>query len=246
MSRRKKTQLEKWFSLSRHKRRAGAKNLGDSISTDFKAQKNTLIAGDSIEYTHGSNNDIETHFNELEKEFINQSQLCFTHAKIIVLIRREFKISTYYPLFETLWAKEKKHLLKNLNTRWLIAAADTFADHSKDKSIQASAVACSCLINTLKIQETERYITNTLNTQDDAEKINHLKNENRIALFDGTSALAVGTDDTLRNMRWRIDKIAKENVTGEILLELFKRLHEHDTVYQRFKKRHHRNRTAWW
>ena len=70
--------------------------------------------------------------------------------------------------------------------------------------------------------------------------------EERVALFDGTSAFAVGTDDTLRNMRWRIDKVAKINIAGEILLEIFLRMQKHNTVYKRFKDKHTRNKTGWW
>ena len=101
-------------------------------------------------------------------------------------------------------------------------------------------------MNTVKIQESERFITNLDNCIDDIEKINRLDNEERIPLFDGTSVFKVGTDDTLRNMRWRINKAAKINIAGEILLEIFLRLQEHDTVFKRLKDRHKRSRTGWW
>jgi hypothetical protein len=38
MGRRDKSRFEKWFSLSRHKRRAGAKILTDQVLLDFKEQ----------------------------------------------------------------------------------------------------------------------------------------------------------------------------------------------------------------
>jgi hypothetical protein len=47
-------------------------------------------------------------------------------------------------------------------------------------------------------------------------------------------------------MRWRIDKAAKINIAGEILLEIFSRLQEYDTVYRRFKDKHTRDKTGWW
>jgi len=78
------------------------------------------------------------------------------------------------------------------------------------------------------------------------KKIARLDNEERFSLFDGTSVFKVGTDDTLRNMRWRIDKVAKLNVAGNILLEIFLRLQTYDTVYKRFKDRHIRDKTGWW
>lgn len=245
MARRDKTKIEKFFSLSRHKRRANAKKLSTMISTDFKMQKKIMIEGLDKNYTHGSSNDLEGHFNALRKEFSGESELVYTHARIIVLIRREFEEKKHFELFEQLWSEEKDFLLNNLNTRWLISAADTFSDYSKDQTVQALSMACVCLLNTVKIQETERYITHADTCEDDPERIEQLQQE-RVPLFDGTSAYAVGTDDTLRNMRWRIDKLAKINVAGEILLEVFKRLQEHDTVYKRFKDRHMRKRTGWW
>lgn len=246
MSRRDKSRFEKWFSISRHKRRLGARKLSDQISMDFNKQKSKFIAKGEIIYTHGSANKLEDHFTALKNEFAGQSELCYTHAKIIVLIRRDCEAKNQYQIFEQLWYEEKDFLLKNLNTRWLIAATDTFADHSNYDSVRSLSVACACLLNTVKIQETERFITNAQNCEDDKRIIDKLDNEERIALFDGTSVFKVGTDDTLRNMRWRIDKVAKINIAGEILLEIFLRLQKYDTVYKRLKDRHTRDKTGWW
>jgi len=246
MSRKDKTKFEKWFSLSRHIRRSGAIELSDQITTDFSQQKQIIIDGSEVQYTHGSSNNLEEHFIALRDEFVGQSELCFTHAKIIVLIRRDFEAKNHFVLFEKLWKVEKDYLLKHLNTRWLISAADTFADFSDNDSIKSLSVACSCLLNTVKIQESEHFITNFDIFIDDKEKIARLDNEERVPLFDGTSVFKVGTDDTLRNMRWRIDKVAKINTAGEILLEIFLRLQEHDTVFKRLRDRHKRSKTGWW
>jgi len=212
MSRRDKTKFEKWFSLSRHKRRSGAIELSDQIATDFSQQKQIIIDGSEVQYTHGSSNNLEEHFIALRDEFIGQSELCLTHAKIIVLIRRDFEAINHFAIFEQLWKEEKDYLLKNLNTRWLISAADTFADFSDDESVKGLSLACSCLLNTVKMQESERFITNAQSAVTDKEKLNRLDNEERIPLFDGTSVFKFGTDDTLRNMRWRIDKAAQLNI----------------------------------
>lgn len=246
MGRRNKSTFEKWFSLQRHKRRAGAKKLNELINNDYEQQKKIIIDGKKPIYTHGSSHDISQHFSALEKEFVGQSQLCYTHAKLIVLLRREYNVESTFQSFVELWEEQHSYLLKELNTRWLVAAADSFSDHSKTPEIQAAAVACSCLINTIKLQETERFITDTYDCPDISHKVEHLQNENRLALFDGTSGFAVGTDDTLRNMRWRIDKLAKQNIAGKILKTVFIRIQYHDNVYYRFKNRHTRKKTMWW
>jgi len=246
MSRRDKNKFEKWFSFIRHKRRSGAKELSEHILIDFSHQKQIVINGDQIKYTHGSSNNLDEHFIAMRDEFIGQSELCYTHAKIIVLIRRDFDSKNHFELFEQLWKKEKDYLLKNLNIRWLISATDTFADFSDDEAIKGLSLACSCLLNTVKIQESENFITNFDSYVDDKEKIARLDNEERIPLFDGTSVFKVGTDDTLRNMRWRIDKAAKVNIAGEVLLEIFLRLQEHNNIFKRLRDRHKRNKTGWW
>jgi len=246
MSRRDKNRFERWFSLSRHKRRSGAKELSEHIATDFSQQRKMIIDGSEIHYTHGSSNNLEEHFAALRDEFINQSELCYTHAKIIVLIRRDFDAENHFVLFKQLWKEEKDYLLKHLNTRWLISATDTFSDLSDDDSIKSLSIACSCLLNTVKIQESEHFITNYDSYEVDSKKITRLDNEERVPLFDGTSVFKIGTDDTLRNMRWRIDKVAKINIAGEILLEIFLRLQEYDTVFKRLKDRHSRSKTGWW
>jgi len=246
MSRRDKTSFEKWFSLSRHKRRSGAIELSDQIATDFSQQKQIIIDGNEIHYTHGSSDNLEEHFIALKDEFIGQSELCYTHAKIIVLIRRNFDAKNYFTIFEQLWKEEKDYLLKNLNTRWLISATDTFTDFSDDDSVKGLSLACSCLLNTVKMQESERLITNTESSITDNEKLNRLDNEERIPLFDGISVFKFGTDDTLRNMRWRIDKASKLNIAGAILLEIFLRLQQFDNIYKRSKERHVRDKTGWW
>jgi len=246
MSRRDKTRFERWFSLSRHKRRSGAKELSENIATDFSQQRKMVIDGDKIHYTHGSSDNLKAHFVALRDEFIGQSELCYTHAKIIVLIRRDFDSENHFVLFEQLWKEEKDFLLKNLNIRWLISATDTFADLSDDDAIKSLSIACSCLLNTIKIQESEHFITNYDSFEDDSKKITRLDNEERVPLFNGVSVFKVGTDDTLRNMRWRIDKAAKINIAGEILLEIFLRLQEYDSVYKRLRDRHKRSKTGWW
>lgn len=88
---------------------------------------------------------MKDHFVALKNEFLGQDELCYTHAKIVVLIRRDFQAKKYFTLFEQLWHKEEKHLLKNLDTRWLIVAADTFSDYSDDDTIRGLSVACSCI-----------------------------------------------------------------------------------------------------
>lgn len=69
----------------------------------------------------------------------------------------------------------------------------------------------------------------------------------RVPLFDGLSAATVGADDTLRNMRWRLQDVCAQRTLGAVVLEIFDRLQNegHDNVYLRFRQRHTRDKTRW-
>ena len=69
MGRRNKSRFERWFSLSRHKRRGGAKELSDQIMTDFSNQKQIIISGIKIQYTHDSSNTLDEYLESLRVEY---------------------------------------------------------------------------------------------------------------------------------------------------------------------------------
>jgi hypothetical protein len=243
MGRRDKNRFEKWFSFSRHKRRFGAQQLSDQILEDFQVQKKNIIEGDDVIYTYGSEHKIENHFDDLRKEFSGQSELVYTHAKLIVLIRRDFKTKEHYKLFESLWRSEKEFLLQNLNVRWLCSATDTFTDYSKDDTTRALALTCSLLVNTIKINETERFVQHANKLTNDPKTVDKLEFER---VFDGNPTFKIGTDDAMRNLKWRLDKLSHKNIAGEILLEIFNRAQIHETMFKRLKESHTSKKTEWW
>ena len=246
MLKKEKSRFIKWFSFSRHIRRKKASNYLYIFNEDISDLKQKVINTEKIKYTHGSKNDIEDHMEDLRSEFSGQSELCYTIAKIIVLIRRNYKTEKYFDLFEKIWLNEYEFLLKNLNTRWLISSSDTFADQTKDQTELAYAIACSCLINSVKISESERFLEDAEMNKINKKKKLLLDSETRFPLFDGMSVFKFGTDDTLRNMSWRFNKIPDQLICGKILKEVFNRLQIHDTAFKRAKLRHSRKRTEWW
>jgi len=246
MAVRKKTRLERLLSFNQHRKRKGAAQaLAVSSDIDFSVLKSNLITGDEIKYTHGSSKDIQTHISALKDEFNGQSELLYYHAQLIVFMRREFKVKENFSAFEKLWKMEKDYLLKHLNTRWLMSAADTFSDYSNDALAKTVVMNVILLINTIKLNETERFLQSTDKHPDDQQKLEILQSK-RVALPDGMSGFAVGTDDTLRNMRWRIEEISSLHPLGDMLLEVFNRVQNYETVYKRFRDRHTRKKTSWW
>lgn len=244
---RKRSRFENWFSFNQHKKRFGADSVAKSLEgIDIQALKNTIISGEGITYTYGSSKDVNEHIRNLKDEFIGQPELAYHHAKLIVLIRRDYKAKEHFAQFNALWEAEADFLCQYLNTRWLISACDTFIDHSDDPLLKATVLNANVLINTLKLSESERFLIASENNQIDEARKQRLQTE-RLALFDGTSGFAVGTDDSLRNMRWRIDDVAKQHeLGGKILLQVFENIQQHNNLYGRFRQLHTRDKTAWW
>lgn len=244
---RKRTRLENWFSFNQHKKRFGANKVADCIhDAETEKLKHQIIEGEEPAYTYGSSKDINEHIDSLRNEFIGQSELAYYHAKLIVLIRRDYRASEHFAQFESIWQQHADFLCAALNTRWLISACDTFIDCSEDTLLKATLLNACVLINTLKLCESERFLTST-ELAEVSEKRRHLLQTERLALFDGTSGFAVGTDDTLRNMRWRLDAIAKNHeLGGKILTRIFDNVQKDGNVYARFRAWHTRPKTAWW
>ncbi len=244
---RKKSKFEQWFSFSRHQRRFGADKVYAALNNvDIEQLKNNLIHGEHIQYTYGSDKDLNTHIQNLKQEFVGQAELNHFHASLIVLIRREIDVEINYQKFKALWLSERDFLLGSLNIRWLLSACDTFIDYDDDTTLQAILMNAIVMINTIKAQETEAILCDIHYHENEQKK--HTLQTERVGLFEGTSALAVGTDDTLRNMRWRLDKVCAHHELGQIVLEIFDRLQKDDNnnIYMRTKQRHTRERTRWW
>jgi len=212
---------------------------------DLTTLKNSIIQGSKKIYTHGSSNNLSEHLESLRDEFIGDSELCYVVARTIVLIRRESQTKENYKTLETLLMKEGDFLLRNLNLRWLISISDTISEHSSCSESRALALCATILGNTVKIYETERYLEKNNHSKEDPERLRILQSE-RVPLMGGMSGFCIGTDDTLRNMRFRMNTVCEGNPIGKLLLEIFTRIQYEDTGYGRLKKRHTRSRTSWW
>lgn len=244
---RQKSRFEQWFSFSRHKRRHGADKVYQALkNVDLNQLKSVQISGDAKQYTYGSAKDLNEHIANLRQEFVGEPEINHYHATLIVLIRRDIDAQDNYAKFKALWLSEQDFLLKSLNTRWLISACDTFIDFDEDVGFKALLMNAIVLINTIKLHETENLLCDVTLIENPETK--QTLQTQRVALFDGTSAMAVGTDDTLRNMRWRLDKLCREYALGQIVIEIFERLQldKNNNVYSRAKNRHTRERTRWW
>jgi hypothetical protein len=248
MSRRSKTRIEKWFSFNRYRRRFGARALAaDLLGDDLETLKRSIVSGDQAEYAYGSLPDVQAHLQRLRREFIGRPELIYHHAALIVLIRRESEVARNFARFKQLWLAEQAFLSEHLDLRWLVAACDTLIDHDPDAALRAALMNGVLLVNTVKLQETERFLQSQAGVADDLQAVAALQS-GRIGLCDGLSAFVAGTDDTLRNMRWRLERVCAVHPLAHIVLVIFERLQlpVNDNVYSRFRQRHTRDRTRWW
>ena len=244
MAPRKKTKLEKFFSFNQHRRRFGApKSVNETQG--ITSLKSTIIPGQKKVYTHGSSKNLKEHLKSLRDEFIGDPELCYFVAKKIVLIRRESKVSENFQSLEKLLKKENEFLFKKLNLRWLVSIADTISEHSESREERALALCATLLGNTVKIYETERFLEKNETSKDNPERLKLLQSS-RVPLIDGMSGFCIGTDDTLRNMLFRMNTLCENSYVGKLVQEVFSRIQSENTGYSRLKNKHTRPRTSWW
>lgn len=191
--------------------------------------------------------DLEKHLEGLRHQFIGQSELCFYHANLIVLLRRGYKTDDIFSEFERLWHTEKEYLLSHLSLRWIVSACDTFIDHTNDKTRAAILMNVPTLMNTLKVYETEQFL------QFRAD-LTPLVNDNiaslyrsDLSLYDGLTYFRIGSDDTLKNMRNRYERFShSDKLATSILLNVFDKLQINNSAFATMRALHKDEKSKWW
>jgi hypothetical protein len=241
---RKKSGLESLLSFNRFRKRWGARKFAQAVE-DYEAMKRDLVEDSPVPHKSGKKRSLDEHMANLRLEFKGQPEILFHHAKLIVLLRREFDVGNTYRQFQDLWQQEVEFLTAHLDLRWLISACDTFADHDDDGSVRAIAMMASLFGNTIKIYETDRFISERADAGAKTERIEQLQTS-RVQCFDGVYLLKVGSDDTLRNMHWRLKPFFQSGVIGKIAQTIYDRMQQYDTAYGRMRALHHHDRSKWW
>jgi hypothetical protein len=176
--------------------------------------------------------DLPTHFTALEREFRGGIRLIHFHACAIVSIRRSRDLDSALDCFNALWDQHGALLRKHLSLRWLISAADTFADYGSTPTRQSLAMTGVLFGNTVKLVESERYIE-----KHDLHATEPVQPTKGAMLFDGMSVFRVKKGDMLANMNARIEKICSlDAVTGPLLLEIIKRVRRGPTTFYRLRQ----------
>jgi hypothetical protein len=194
---------------------------------DLDRLRHEIVAGPSHAPAFRAQRDLQQHFDMLEAEFVGQIRLKLVHAQLIVLIRRQQQTAFVYDHFCRLWADHGDLLLEVLDSRWLVSALDTICDLSPDPAERQVAILCVLFVNTLKLAETERLITEPA-----APDINRIVG--RAPIHDGLTAFKCGRGNMVMNLLQRIDRtLTADSRVGRIGREVISRALSADTVFAR-------------
>lgn len=217
-------------------------NMKDTIITEDMCDPATLT-------NKPRTNDLQSHLDNLKHQFIGRSELCFYHATLVVLLRRNYKAEQTFTEFEQLWTVETDYLLEHLSLRWIVSACDTFIDHSTNVVRAAILMNVVTLINTLRVYETQEifYFGSNEKTEslDDAH---HQKiYQGGMPLYDGLYYFRIGSDDTLKNMRGRYEKFYdSDKLATTMLLSVFDKLQANNSAFSTLRALHKDDNSKWW
>lgn len=239
-------------------KRLGAKQLlAVYADKSFAEMKHTIITDTDVDWTVYENRprirDLNKHFNKLKAEFIGKPELCFYHAMLVVLLRRDYKSAQTFAEFERLWQAEADFLLEQLSLRWVVSACDTFVDFSPkltNNAVRASILMnVVSLVNTLKVYETQLLaIERALGFEPKRLDFSQFSlAHDALAMGTGLEYFRVGRDDTLKNMRTRYQHLATlDPLAGKILLQVFESVQHIDSAFAFVKALHTDDKSMWW
>ncbi len=193
--------------------------------------------------------DLEGHLDNLKHQFIGQSELCFYHATLVVLLRRGYKLEETFTNFEAIWTTETDYLLHNLSLRWIVSACDTFIDHSADAARTAILLNVITLMNTLKVYETKQFLQLTTSAEHTpllTAKIDQLY-RSHLPLYEGLTYFRIGADDTLKHMRSRYESFySTDKLATTVLLFVFDKLQSNNSAFATLRTLHQDEKSKWW
>lgn len=166
-----------------------------------------LVEPAATEAARGRNKDLEAHIEGLRPEFAGLPELCLHHTRLCVKARRGIDPVDTIDEFLFLWAHRAPHLADNLNSRWLIAAVDTFADYGHPQQ-RAIAGMLTAFFNALKLAETENVAIHGIPPRD---ALACAEEHDPEAFWDGIEGFRFRNGDMLRNLIERMDRISSED-----------------------------------
>lgn len=174
-----------------------------------------------------SRRDLANQLKILEASYAGRSMLLVHHALSISYLRRDTPhTQKAWIVFERMWEEQSKFLCRELSTRWLISALQTFFDHSPYESDRVCGGIGFTYGNLIKIYEAERNAEKIV-TGPDPDK--YMKAPS----FPGIGGFEVGSDILVNLHRTIYDAVAKAEFAGPVLGELLTRAKDAKLVFQR-------------
>lgn len=142
------------------KRRTPFQTDGESLDpTQSLAPLKARLVLESAAAPQGKHGTFALKSSMIASEFIGLSELAFLNARLIAQLRRADPPEAASLLFRRLWAEESAHLMGQLDLRWQVSSAMTFADHGEAGPEQALGASLKMLFGLIKLYEFERLFT---------------------------------------------------------------------------------------
>ena len=157
--------------------------------------------------------------------------------ELIVNLRKEKDINKNLKDFSDLIGQNIDEVCKMLDTRWLVSICDTYVDYG-DQIISRNALLVVQIANFEKL-----WATNLLmyDVKLNPEKVQKLKNNKIIPLWDGMYSFNINHGDMTNNFFGRLEALLKATpVIEKIYRTIIERIKENDTVLANLNRYHGR------
>lgn len=202
--------------------------LGEDAPVDFDAYRYRVVPAARHFTARRRQADLHEHLKRLAAEAAQQSALVLLHAALNVALRRQINVAVNAARLRAMWSTHGAFLAEMLSLRWLVSACDSFMDVPDSPQGAALALNGAMAANLIKLAETDRRFLHDSRAVADPGK------PHKALLFDGMLGYRPGTDDMLRNLFARADRLSDAPLPeAQVLREILSRLHRADTVVAR-------------
>lgn len=204
----------------------------DCILDDMRER---LVTQKTGRPTSRAPDELDRVYREIHAEFLGRSELLFVHAMLIAISRRRPLPAEIAPFFLRLWTEQGDWLAQNLDTRWKISAATSFAELGQTQAQRAVGMGLSVLFDTIKLYESERSINGKAGTQ----LGRRLPIAKRGPLPLGLRPYVIARGDLDRNMLARLLSLAQQDAAIHPLAQsmLMQIMTDTGTVFARMQSR---------
>jgi hypothetical protein len=129
------------------------------LDVDLEGLHGDLVPAATHKPTAFPKQSAQRKWTKLQNEFEGQSALLLVHAMTVSILRRRSAPQAAKDLFLRMWSEQGARLAEALPTRWLTAAAMTFADHGENADQRSLGMGLSLLFDLVKLHDSERRIS---------------------------------------------------------------------------------------